>query len=326
MSDPILTTDTAKCIHCHACRDSCAFLSKYGIDIGDSESLRKLAYHCLLCGTCSHVCPESIDGRGAILDLRRELAGSGESVLSSKKYQMLLWEKKNYKFRNYRNAHAKSVLFPGCSFPSLYPQTTALLVRMLHEKAGIGVAYDCCGKPVAELGLAHDEQAIIADINRRLCDSGAEEIITVCPNGYSFLKDRLPVRVVSIYEKLRELGFGNRIPGGSPVFMPCPDRESGELLRQIECYFAENNYECIRDVQCCGLGGSAALLESGLAQSMTAELKDRDTVYVYCASCAGKLKRDGVRDVRHILTEILGTQEKPDTGKSMINRMLTKLK
>ena len=39
-----------------------------------------------------------------------------------------------------------------------------------------------------------------------------------------------------------------------------------------------------------------------------------------------KIKRDGVRDVRHILPEVLGTHEDPDTGKSMVNRMLTKLK
>ena len=59
---------------------------------------------------------------------------------------------------------------------------------------------------------------------------------------------------------------------------------------------------------------------------MASGLKDKGTVYVYCASCAGKLKRDGVRDVRHILPEVLGTHEDPDTGKSMINRIFTKMK
>jgi Fe-S oxidoreductase len=148
----------------------------------------------------------------------------------------------------------------------------------------------------------------------------------VCPNCYEFLKGRLEARVVSIYEKLTELGLGDRITGGSFVFMPCPDRESGELLSQIECGFAENKYECIETVQCCGLGGNAGVLESELAQNMASGLKDKGTVCVYCASCAGKLKRDGVRDVRHILAEILGTHEDPDTGKSMINRIFTKMK
>ena len=321
-----MTMDTTKCVHCHKCRDNCAFLHKYNIDIGDTEKLKNLAFHCFLCGTCSRVCPVGIDGRGAVLNFRRELSESSGSGFDPKKYRMLLWEKKNYRFRNYRNAHTKSVLFPGCNFPSLYPETTAMLVRLLREKAGIGVAYDCCGKPIAELGLANDEQSIIAGINKRLKDAGTEEVIMVCPNCYSFLKDRLEVRVVSIYEKLTELGIGNAIPGDSPVFMPCPDREGGELLAQIEYDFADNQYERIEGVQCCGLGGNAGVLESELAQNMASGLKDKGTVYVYCASCAGKLKRDGVRDVRHILTEILGTHEDPDTGKSMVNRMLTKLK
>ena len=34
----------ADCIHCHKCRDNCAFLSKYGIDIGDTVKLKELAY------------------------------------------------------------------------------------------------------------------------------------------------------------------------------------------------------------------------------------------------------------------------------------------
>ena len=51
------------CVHCHLCRENCAFLEKYGIDIGDTEELRNLAYHCFLCGTCGRVCPKGIDGR-----------------------------------------------------------------------------------------------------------------------------------------------------------------------------------------------------------------------------------------------------------------------
>ena len=48
------------------------------------------------------------------------------------------------------------------------------------------------------------------------------------------------------------------------------------------------------------------------------------TVFTYCASCAGNLTRGGCRGVTHLLPEILGCDEKPDIGKSMVNRMLTK--
>ena len=41
------------------------------------------------------------------------------------------------------------------------------LVKLLKEH-GIGVAYDCCGKPIAELGLEADEKRIIQRINDEL--------------------------------------------------------------------------------------------------------------------------------------------------------------
>ena len=66
---------------------------------------------------------------------------------------MLLWEKKDYRFRNYRNGTGRSVLFTGCNFPSFYPETTRYLAKLLWEKAGMGTVFDCCGKPVAELGM-----------------------------------------------------------------------------------------------------------------------------------------------------------------------------
>ena len=44
--------DADKCIHCHVCQENCSFLKKYGLDIGDTEKLNKLAYHCFLCGKC----------------------------------------------------------------------------------------------------------------------------------------------------------------------------------------------------------------------------------------------------------------------------------
>ena len=64
--------DVSECIHCHVCQKHCEFLKKYGIDIGDTEKLKELSYHCFLCGKCTEVCPIGIDGRDYILKLRRK--------------------------------------------------------------------------------------------------------------------------------------------------------------------------------------------------------------------------------------------------------------
>lgn len=318
------TIDTSKCVHCHICQKNCAFLGKYGIDIGDTKRLDELAYHCFLCGRCSEVCPVKIDGRRVVAEMRRSRVKADQGAFVNKKYKRMIAEKKDYLYRNYKHATEKSVLFPGCNFPSVYPKTTKKLAELLLENAGIGIVYECCGKPVADIGMEDAERAVIREIEGRLLAKGVKEVILLCPNCYAYLGKHLSVRVVNIYEKLRELGIGEKIAGGGRMFRPCPDREKKEWLSDI-AYFMEEKSVQIEDVQCCGLGGNGGVLEPDLAKGFSQKLKDApETIYTYCGSCAGNLTRNGCRQVRHVLPEILGTYEKPDTVKSLINRMRTK--
>lgn len=318
--------DAKACVHCHRCRDSCVFLGSCGIDIGDIERLREKAFHCFMCGECTRVCPIGIDGRSVILELRRDIASENPKEVE-RAYRGLIKEKKDYRFRNYRRASGKTIFFPGCNLPSLYPKTVRRL-ESIFEEHGIGTAYDCCGKPIAELGLASDESRIIDGINRRFSELGAEELVVGCPNCRSFLEGRLDMRIVGIYDKLRELGEGEPIDGDINVYVPCPDREKRIWLEEIRP-LVRGSIRAVDSVQCCGLGGSAARLEPELSKGFSREVSDEmkgKRVFCYCASCSGQLIRNGVRDVTHILTEILGTGEKADTGKSYINRMMTRFK
>lgn len=350
------------CIHCGKCTRNCSFLSKYKIDIGNIEKLQELAYHCFLCGKCSEVCPVGIDGRGIILNMRQEMVEKAGKV-PEKGYDMLLLEKKNYLFRNYRHGQTdcrngkqnvsaeeisdggKSVFFPGCNFSSFYPETTKKLIAILKENE-IGVVFDCCGKPVAELGLKEQEEKIITDMEERLKQSGITELIMACPNCYHFLKPRLKgISIISIYEKLWELGIGKEIEGDISVFLPCPDRKQKELLEKIEPFVA-GEFKIITEVSCCGLGGCAAAKEPDLSKGMAGALKQAgyEIIHTYCGSCAGNLARNGYKsnacsgnvssgnscsgdsclEVKHILAEILETEEKPDISHSFINRVKTK--
>ena len=51
------------CVHCGKCRESCAFLDKYEMDLGDVSKLQEHVYGCFLCGNCDRVCPVGISGR-----------------------------------------------------------------------------------------------------------------------------------------------------------------------------------------------------------------------------------------------------------------------
>lgn len=324
MSERAKHTDVSKCVHCHICQEQCAFLKKYKIDIGDVDKLNELAYHCFLCGKCTSVCPVGIDGREIVAHMRRKQVREDQGAFISKKYKRTISEKQDYSYRNYRHITKKSVLFPGCNFPSIYPKTTKKLADLFEEQAGIGVVYDCCGKPIADLGMENQEHVIIEEIESRLKKAGVEEVIVLCPNCYDYLKPRLSVKVINIYEKLKELGIGKKIPGGCRMFKPCPDREKKEWLSEISG-FLEKECEVIQEVQCCGLGGNAGAEEPEIAKSFAGALKDStQRIYTYCGSCSGNLTRNGCRQVQHILPEILETHEKPDTVKSLINRMKTK--
>lgn len=314
------------CIHCRLCTDNCGFLSKYGIDIGDTERLRELAYHCFLCGRCSDVCPVDIDGRQVVLDLRRERADSAERPQLEKTYKGLLGEKRDYRFRSWKHVTSGTVFFPGCNLPSLFPRTCSKAARIFAAH-GIGTVYECCGKPVAELGFRDDEENILNGIRAKLRANNIEEIVTACPNCRDFFGDRLGVKVTGVYAKLKELGEGRALNMGAVFYFPCPDRNGDVWMAEIS-EFIRGGITCVEGVSCCGLGGGAAKHEKEIAEGFAAGLagQDRGQIYTYCASCTGAFRRNGYKAISHILPLILDTGEDPDTAKSYLNRMLTKFK
>lgn len=313
------------CIHCGKCVDTCDFLKKYGHDLGDPEKLTDLAYHCFLCGRCDNVCPVGLSGASLFMEMRRSAVRNGS--FDEGEYRKMLVEKRDYKFRNYRHATEKSVLFPGCNFPSLFPKTNAALVEIFRRDYGIGVIYDCCGKPVAELGLEDDEKRIVSCIDSELNKRGINEIVTMCPNCFYFLKNRLTCRVTGIYDKMEELGMEIRTLERLRLFPPCPDRYDKTWMDAIERLTGSVPEE-IGAAQCCGLGGSAMACEKSVADGFCEQtLREGGTGFtVYCASCAGRFAGSGASGVRHILSMMLGIDEAPRVKSSFLNRALTKVK
>lgn len=321
---------TSSCIHCGACRENCSFLTEYGCELSDVEELAPLAYHCFICGKCDEVCPVDIKGTELFLEMRREHVARENGIYDPGRYSGMLKEKSDYIFRNYKKAAGKTVIFPGCNFPSLFPKTNKAFAGMMKKKYGYGIAYDCCGKPIGLLGLEKEEERIIGTIRKNLQEAGAEEIVTMCPNCYYYLKDRLGIRVVSVYRRLLELGIEVEKPQGLKIFMPCPDRETGEWyddISELLGYRSEKEDE----VNCCGLGGIAGACEPELSKEYAQIIGKKypvggeKTLCTCCASCAGQFARNG-GDLRHTLSLMLGIDEKPAVKTSYVNRMMTKYK
>lgn len=306
------------CIHCKKCTKNCSFLEKYDIDLSQFEQRQDLAYNCFMCGKCKIVCPKDIDGREIALKHRQdEVNASGK--IAQKGYSLLLLEKKNYLFKNYKNTNGKkSCLFTGCNFLSYTPNTAKKLIEICKDNE-IGIIFDCCGKPVYELGLEKDGQNIIDKLQSKFKKEGIEEIITVCPNCYHYLKDKLDVAVIDVYTKLGNMNLLTPIEGEYDVFRPCSDRENNELFDLIQ----KQNPALIMNKlneQCCGAGGCASVKEPEIAIKMRHDaINQSDNIIAYCSTCYGFITQSG-GNITHFLTEMLGVKEKKKTN-SLLNRM-----
>ena len=308
-----------------------------------------------------------IDGRKiALLGRWQEMEGSGalagdsqtgEKVgkqsprraakrMPEKEYAGLLWEKDPYRFQNYCKGGTSSIFFPGCNLVGFFPKTAERLAELFAER-GIGTVYDCCGKPVEELGLFGDAERNLAALSQRLLQSGCRELILACPNCYDYLKDRLPqeIRLVTVYRKLSELGLGKKLAEGDPsepgmpVYLPCPDRREQIFWKDLRAFLPETaETKPFSGLQCCGLGGCAFLREPELAAEMTERAMEtakksatqgarEPVLYTYCASCVSQFRRKGFAGAKHLLPMILETEEPlPGGARPVLNRALHRIK
>ena len=324
-----MSNKTEACISCGLCTRNCLFLEKYKLDLKGFAKRPDLAYHCFLCGKCDAVCPKGISGREIALENRRAAVRERGGKLPDKSYDGLVLEKSPYKFANYRHAGKKSVLFTGCNLPSFFPETTDHLVTEF-AKHDVGVIYDCCGKPIGELGLEKEEAECIARINAKLKKAGVTEVIMACPNCYYFLKGKLDAEVISVYRKMYELGIGRALEiTDIPMHFPCPDRENREILEDIRPFLKGKVREAFPEVPCCGLGGCAAGKEPDLAQAMADRVKNsgEKELYTYCASCICSFRRRGYDEAHHLLPMLLGIDEKVPLGRTpILNRAKCRFK
>ena len=145
----------------------------------------------------------------------------------------VLAEKTRYPFSAYPRTRCKDLLFAGCALPSQLPRTTDALARLCRSH-GCGVAYDCCGKPLADWGEARAAGRALDRLAGRLRRLDCERLVVACPNCLDHLQGHLAVPCVSVYEALAGWGFSPAVPLPAGVlFSPCPDRRGRRLEGQL---------------------------------------------------------------------------------------------
>ena len=234
-------------------------------------------------------------------------------------------EKAHYPFRSYPRGRGpcRDLLFCGCALPSQLPRTTDALARTCREH-GMGVAFDCCGKPLEDWGEHRLAERALGRLRGRLERAGCERLVLACPNCLSYLRERLDVTCVSVYEAMLEWGDAPRVrlePG--VLFVPCPDRAGRVLEGQVRALANLEEVPSLRRAPCCGLRAEVAARGREFVGRCDARIfaeAGSSTVYTYCASCAGQFARQGRASVRHVLSVLLGVDEEPDARRALLNR------
>ena len=265
--------------------------------------------------------------------------------LASLPSKLTVFEKTNYLFKNWRHASAGTVIFPGCGFTSFFPKTLAALKDALLPSPGVSFAIDCCGLPLAGLKGPEAYRAELSRVEERLVRVGAREVVPLCPNCGSAFTEVLDrsISQVTIYACLRDLTERGlidcaRVATPGAVFVPCPDRAHREWLDDL-AYFLEPSVFVSECSACCGAAFELSQPEASMtaakrvletaAHECTRAGVEEPVLYVYCASCAGKLERArrqcsgglaGSVRVVHVLSALMGVDEAPAVSTTVLNR------
>lgn len=232
-------------------------------------------------------------------------------------------EHAHYPFKSYPRKECKTLLFPGCSFPSQLPQTMDALA-LLCRAAGIGIAYDCCGSPLAGFGEQKAAERVLRNLRRRFAQLKCERIVLVCPNCKQHLADKLECEIVDIFTLFGELGIdcAGTFSSGR-LFIPCPDKKQRATENNLRSLYDLSNIETLNHAPCCGLRPDLASKGSGYSAKLGKKVIDQaenERIYTYCASCLGQFTRLGCSNCRHAVSVVLGIDEQPDAQHALANR------
>ncbi len=284
------------CINCGICLDNCRvmamskgkFLGPEHIAISSSRSQPEFfadadsIFRCAACGQCEPRCPESVPISAMTTHMRSIIGRVRPDSIPAvyAQYEENL-RKSGLIYGNSKiekvpcEGKPQAVLFMGCK-ESLIPERAERLMQIVRS---LGIKFTtidevCCGGVPASLGFDSGH-----DLPKKLLESGAEMVITVCPHCNSVLKhDPELGRKMDIRHIVEVIADNPRDSLGlnSPVVFhdPCHlGRGSGvmdqprKILRDGGADLREMN-ESGLDAPCCGAGGGLIFTDPDLAQAV----------------------------------------------------------
>jgi Fe-S oxidoreductase len=206
---------------------------------------------------------------------------------------------------------------------------------------GTGVLMWCCGAPVELIGMEESFAATRQQLERAAEQTGAEELITACPDCMHTLKGALPgIAITTVWERLagRWKPPATRTGVAISIHDSCKGRHEAGLHSAVRQLLADGG-SVVQDVEyhghlarCCGFGGMIGPVDGPLSQRITRRRAEETPLplVTYCAGCRMALAGCGKESV-HILNFLLSddwrqevTRKAPGSIARYVNRLRTK--
>jgi len=276
----------------------------------DAWATQDTIYYCTMCGACQAVCPVGIaipdvvaHIRGKVLEQDPEGAHRAHRAM-----QRNLETAGNIYGRpldpiglEYRKERAEWVLYAGCVFSYMEPESFTATMRLL-DRLGVDfttIDEQCCGGPSGVVGVPLVRS--LAEHNLSQIEAaGTHKVITACPRCYlTFSQDQAYAGLAVVYstQLLASIGVDVSTTWRITYHDPCElGRLRGEydsprrLLRSLTRDFVEMPHSgALSD--CCGAGGGVrgafARLSLQIARRRLLEAQEMgaEVLLTECPSC-----------------------------------------
>ncbi|MDM8213332.1 (Fe-S)-binding protein [Enterococcus hirae] len=210
----------------------------------------------------------------------------------------------------------------GCSLSSAAPLRVKQTVAFLEEHyPDLVTIQTCCGKPTKYIGKQELYEKRKAHFIQTIADSGVDEMIVACPGCMSILLSDTQVPVVSLWEKMQELGLPETLRGKGKkcgltfaVQHPCPTKDMPAVARSVDFlldqlgYSYDDSAAAARKTLCCGMGGMCGVTNPPFTKELAANKVasfSAQAIVTYCASCRAAMQLGGGASW-HLLDLIFG--------------------
>ena len=284
--------------------------------IGSNPALVQAVRGCFFCTSCKNTCFAHNDVCDLIYHARIDFQNLG--LIERGAWSSVLVDQEWDIFTAYRAIHGIGysdltrhvdtdcgeaqgdcavAFFPGCSLAAYGPELTREIFESVEELGGKTTMIDhCCGSPLKSAGFYERAEALCDRIAGELRDSGARQVVCVCPGCANAMKTTLAragldIEVKVLPEFLVEHGFTPKRPlPDTPLCLSksCQDRDGSYLEVTCEALGIDPQAPAIFH-GCCGAGGAVSAFDpnrqDAQADSKLSFAQDGTTVVSMCPTC-----------------------------------------